>query len=53
VRGVKVQGYWSQLDGNGALPRMYSIKRTLFGKSIGGKLPRPLASANAWITSQF
>jgi hypothetical protein len=53
VRGVKAQAYWSQLDGNGALPKMYSVRRTLFGKSIGGKIPRPNPSMNAWITSQF
>jgi hypothetical protein len=53
VRGVKVQGYWSQLDGNGVLPTMYSVRRTLFGKSIGGKIPRPNPSMNAWITAQF
>jgi hypothetical protein len=53
VRGVKAQAYWSQLDGNGVLPTMYSVRRTLFGKSIGGKIPRPNASMNAWITSQF
>jgi hypothetical protein len=53
VRGVKVQAYWSHLDGNGALPTMYSLKRTLVGKSIGGKIPRPMPSMNAWISSQF
>ena len=53
VRGVKAQAYWSQLDGNGVLPTMYSVRRTLFGKSIGGKIPRPMPSMNAWITSQF
>jgi hypothetical protein len=53
VRGVKAQAYWSQLDGNGVLPTMYSLKRTLFGKSISGKIPRPMPSMNAWITSQF
>lgn len=53
VRGVKAQAYWSQLDGNGVLPTMYSVRRTLFGKSIGGKIPRPNPSMNAWITSQF
>jgi len=31
---------------------MYSVRRTLAGKSIGGKLPRTL-SANAWIAGQF
>jgi hypothetical protein len=53
VRGVKAQAYWSQLDGNGVLPTMYSLRRTLFGKSIGGKIPRPMPSMNAWIASQF
>jgi hypothetical protein len=53
VRGVKAQAYWSQLDGNGVLPTMYSVRRTLFGKSIGGKIPRPNRSMNAWITGQF
>jgi hypothetical protein len=53
VRGVKAQAYWSQLDANGALPAMYSLRRTLFGKSIGGKIPRPMPSMNAWITGQF
>ena len=53
VRGVKAQAYWSQLDGNGVLPTMYSVRRTLFGKSIGGKIPRPMPSMNAWITNQF
>lgn len=53
VRGVKSQAYWSQLDGNGALPRFYSVRRTLFGKSIGGKIPRPNPSMNTWITNQF
>ena len=53
VRGVKAQGYWSILDGNGVLPKMYSIRRTLVGKSIGGKIPRPNPSVNAWITTQF
>jgi hypothetical protein len=53
VRGVKAQAYWSQLDGNGALPKYYSVRRTLVGQSLGGKLPRPLPSANAWITAQF
>jgi hypothetical protein len=53
VRGVKAQAYWSQLDGNGALPTMYSVRRTLVGKSIGGKIPRPMPSMNAWISAQF
>jgi hypothetical protein len=53
VRGVRAQAYWSQLDGNGALPKYYSVRRTLFGKSIGGKIPRPNPSMNAWITGQF
>jgi hypothetical protein len=53
VRGVKAQAYWSQLDSNGVLPTMYSLRRTLFGKSIGGKIPRPMPSMNAWIASQF
>ena len=53
ARGVKAQAYWSTLDGNGALPKLYSVRRTLAGRSIGGKLPRPLPSANAWISAQF
>lgn len=53
VRGVKAQAYWSQLEGNGALPTMYSLRRTLIGKSIGGKIPRPNSSVNAWIANQF
>jgi len=53
VRGVKAQAYWSQSDGNGVLPKMYSVRRTLFGKSIGGKIRRPNPSMNAWITAQF
>ena len=53
VRGVKAQAYWSQLDGNGALPKMYSVRRTLAGKPIGGSVPRPTPSMNKWITSQF
>lgn len=53
VRGVKAQAYWSVLDGNGALPKLYSVRRTLVGRSIGGKLPRPMPSANIWISAQF
>jgi hypothetical protein len=53
VRGVSAQAYWSQLDSNGVLPKMYSIRRTLAGRSIGGKIPKPTPSVNAWITSQF
>lgn len=51
--GVRVQAYWSQLDGACALPKFYSLRRTLAGKNIGGKLPRPLPSLNAWIVGQF
>jgi hypothetical protein len=53
VRGVKVQAYWSQLDRDCVLPKTYSVRRTLNGQSIGGRLPRPLPSANAWIASHF
>jgi hypothetical protein len=53
VRGVKAQGYWSIADGTGVLPTLYSVRRTLAGKSLGGKLPRPMPSANSWITAQF
>jgi hypothetical protein len=53
VRGVKAQAYWSQADSNGVLPKMYSVRRTLFGRSIGGKIRRPNPSMNAWITAQF
>jgi hypothetical protein len=55
VRGVRAQAYWSQLDGNGVLPTMYSVRRTLAGAgmSIGGKVPRPTPSMNAWVTAIF
>lgn len=52
VSGVKAQSYWSIADNALVLPRMYSVRRTLAGKSIGGKLPRT-PSTNAWIASQF
>jgi hypothetical protein len=52
VRGVKAQGYWSIQDANGVLPKFYAVRRTLLAKgiSIGGKIPRPNPSMNAWIT---
>jgi hypothetical protein len=57
VRGPRAQAYWSQIEGNGignaVLPKIYSIRRTLAGRTIGGKLPRPMPSANAWIRDQF
>ena len=52
VPGGRAQSYWSIADGALVLPKMYSVRRTLAGKSIGGKLPRTL-SANAWIAGQF
>jgi hypothetical protein len=53
VRGVRAQAYWSQLDGECVLPKLYSVRRTLNGKSIGGRIPRPNPSMNAWIASQY
>ena len=50
--GGRAQSYWSIDDNALVLPKMYSVRRTLAGKSIGGKLPRTL-SANAWIAGQF
>ena len=52
VPGGRAQSYWSIADGALVLPKMYSVRRTLAGKSIGGKLPRT-PSANAWIEGQF
>lgn len=58
VRGVRVQSYWSQLDGRCIVPKMYSVRRTLAGagKQINGRLrslQSPIASANVLISSLF
>jgi hypothetical protein len=53
VHGVNAWGYWSEIEQTCVVPTMYSIRRTLDGKSIGGKIPRPTPSVNAWITTQF
>jgi hypothetical protein len=52
VHGGRAQSYWSIADNALVLPKMYSVRRTLAGKSIGGKLPHT-PSANAWIAGQF
>ena len=58
VRGVKVQSYWvhnlgDPLNGQCVLSKLYSIRRTLAGQSIGGRIRPPIPSLNAWITSRF
>jgi len=58
VRGVKVQSYWvnnlgDPLNGQCVLPKFYSIRRTLAGQSIGGRIRPPIPSLNAWITARF
>jgi hypothetical protein len=58
VRGVKVQSYWAHnlgdpVNGQCVLPKFYSVRRTLAGKSIGGKIEPPIPSLNAWITNRF
>jgi hypothetical protein len=50
--GGRAQSYWSIADSALVLPKMYSVRRTLAGTSIGGKLPRT-PSAKAWIAQQF
>lgn len=56
VRGVKVQSYWSQLDGACVIPALYSVRRTLADRNINGKLSslgQPINSLNALISSLF
>ncbi|MFE3281249.1 hypothetical protein [Nocardia sp. NPDC059239] len=48
----RCQSYWSIADSALVLPKMYSVRRTLAGKNIGGKLPHT-PSTKAWIASQF
>jgi hypothetical protein len=48
----RCQSYWSIADNALVLPKMYSVRRTLTGKSIGGELPRT-PSAKTWIASQY
>jgi len=50
--GGRAQSYWSIADNALVLPKRYSVRRTLAGKSIGGKLPHT-PSAKAWIAGQF
>lgn len=50
--GGRAQAYWSIADSALVLPKMYSVRRTLAGKNIGGKLPHT-PSAKAWIAQQF
>ncbi|MFE0463740.1 hypothetical protein ACFW1A_31255 [Kitasatospora sp. NPDC058965] len=52
VPGGRAQSYWSIADGALVLPTMYSVRRTLAGRSIGGTLPHT-PSANTWIAAQF
>jgi hypothetical protein len=52
VPGGRAQSYWSIADNALVLPTMYSVRRTLAGKSIGGKIPHT-PSAKAWIAGQF
>jgi hypothetical protein len=61
VRGVLAQSYWvhnlgDPLNGQCVLPKMYSVRRTLAGRNIGGSLRSiqgPIASLNRLITSLF
>jgi len=58
VRGVKVQSYWvhnlgDPVNGQCVLPKFYSVRRTLAGQNIGGKIRPHIPSLNAWITSRF
>ena len=61
VRGVKAQAYWvhnlgDPLNGACVLPKFYSVRRSLAGRSIGGHLgsiQTPIPSLNALITSLF
>jgi hypothetical protein len=58
VRGVKVQSYWvhnlgDAVNGQCVLPKFYSIRRTLAGQQIGGRIRGPIPSLNSWITARF
>jgi hypothetical protein len=58
VRGVKAQSYWvhnlgDPLNGSCALPKFYSVRRTIAGRNIGARLQPPIPSLNAWVTSLF
>jgi hypothetical protein len=58
VRGVKAQSYWvhnvgDPLNGTCVLPKLYSVRRTLAGRNIGGRLEPPISSLNGLITSLF
>lgn len=61
VRGVKAQSYWvhnlgDPLNGKCVLPKLYSVRRTLASRNIGGRLrslESPIPSLNCLITSLF
>jgi hypothetical protein len=61
VRGVKAQSYWvhnlgDPLNGQCVLPKFYSVRRTLAGRNIGGRLGSlqyPIPSLNSLIASLF
>jgi len=63
VRGVKAQSYWvhnlgDPLNGQCVLPKLYSVRRTLAERDIGGQLlsitlQSPIPSLNSLITSRF
>jgi len=59
VNGIKVQGYWSQVDKKCITPNWYSVKRTLYGRDfsrgIGGSLQPhvPIPSLRTLVASLF
>jgi hypothetical protein len=61
VRGVLAQSYWvhnlgDPLNGQCVLPKFYSVRRSLAGRSIGGRLStvqKPIPSLNQLVTSLF
>jgi hypothetical protein len=61
VRGVKAQAYWvhnlgDPLNGQCVLPKLYSVRRSLAGRNIGGRLGSlqyPIPSLNGLIASLF
>ena len=61
VRGVLAQSYWvhnlgDPLNGQCVLPKFYSLRRSLAGRSIGGRssnLQKPIPSLNQVVTTLF